>query len=479
MVFNSYSFIFLFLPITFMVFFLLGKYAPKKSATLWLVLASFFFYGWWDYKYVPLLFSSIVFNYLIGQQLEKRPGYKPWLIFGISCNILLLGYFKYTDFLLSTLNKLAGTGLNLPHIVLPLGISFFTFTQTAYLIDAYRGNTKNESFLTYCEFVTIFPHLLAGPIIDHKKMIPQFIADKTFQIDWHNIAAGISLFTMGLFKKVIIADMLSPWVKGAFTNTATLTFLEAWIGAIAYTFQIYFDFSGYSEMAVGLALMFNLKFPVNFNSPLQATSIIDFWRRWHMTLGEWVREYLYIPMGGNRQGEFKKMRNLFVSMLLIGIWHGAGWTFMLWGFLHGVLLVINHQWRRLNITFPRFFSWMLTFLCIVTTCAIFRAETLNDAWNVLKAMADISNFALPANTKWETALAGYGIKFVLWHIPKVMHQSILILIALTIVLTNTKNPVEWMKSFKSNWKWLVIILGMLLYTLNGINTYTEFLYFQF
>ena len=479
MLFNSYSFIFLFLPITFFGFFLLGKHAPKKLATLWLVLASFFFYGWWDYTYVPLLFSSIVFNYLIGRQLENRPGYKPWLIFGIFGDILLLGYFKYTDFFLSTLNDLAGTGFNLPHIVLPLGISFFTFTQIAYLVDAYRGKAKNESFLTYCEFVTIFPHLLAGPIIDHKKMIPQFIADKTFQIDYYNIAAGISLFTMGLFKKVIIADMLSPWVKGAFTDTATLTLLEAWIGAIAYTFQIYFDFSGYSEMAIGLALMFNLKFPVNFNSPLQATSIIDFWRRWHMTLGEWVREYLYIPMGGNRQGEFMKMRNLFISMLLIGVWHGAGWTYVLWGCLHGALLVINHQWRRLNIKLPGFCNWALTFFCVVTTCAIFRAETLNDAWNILKAMIDITNFALPADTKWEHALSGYGIKFVLWHIPKVMHQSILILIALTIVLKKVKNPVAWIQSFKSNWKWLVVILAMLLYALHGLNTYTEFLYFQF
>ena len=479
MLFNSYVFIFLFLPITFIVFFLLGKYAPKRMATLWLVLASFFFYGWWDYTYVPLLFGSIVFNYLIGQKLEKQPGHKPWLVFGIFCNILLLGYFKYTDFFLSTLNELTGTGFDLLHIVLPLGISFFTFTQTAYLVDAYRGETKNESFLTYCEFVTIFPHLIAGPIINHKKMIPQFIADKTFQINYHNVAAGITLFAMGLFKKVIIADKLSPWVKDVFTDTATLTFLEAWIGAISYTFQLYFDFSGYSEMAIGLGLMFNLQLPVNFNSPYQATSMIDFWRRWHMTLGEWVRDYLYIPMGGNRQGEFKKMRNLFFSMLLTGLWHGAGWTFVLWGGLHGIFLMINHQWRRLNITLPGLFNWALTFLCVVICWVFFRAETFSDAWNVLKAMADVSNFALPVGTHWESALSGYGIRFVEWHIAKAVHQCILILIALTIVLVKINNPIVWMKRFKSDWKWLVIILGILLYTLYGMNTYTEFLYFQF
>ena len=479
MLFNSYVFIFLFLPITFIVFFLLGKYAPKRVATLWLVLASFFFYGWWDYTYVPLLSGSIVFNYLVGRKLENRPGHKPWLVFGIVCNILLLGYFKYTDFFLTTLNELAGTSFDLLHIILPLGISFFTFTQTAYLVDAYRGEAKNESFLTYCEFVTIFPHLIAGPIINHKKMIPQFIADKTFQINYHNVAAGITLFAMGLFKKVIIADMLSPWVKDVFTDTSTLTFLEAWIGAIAYTFQLYFDFSGYSEMAIGLGLMFNLELPVNFNSPYQATSIIDFWRRWHITLGEWVKEYLYIPMGGNRQGECKKMRNLFFSMLLIGLWHGAGWTFVLWGGLHGLFLMINHQWRRLNINLPKLFCWTLTFLCVVICWVLFRAESFTDAWNVLKAMINISNIALPAETHWASALSGYGLQFVKWHINKPLHQCLIILAVLLLILVKVKNPVIWMKSFKACWKWLIIILIMLLYSLNGMNTYTEFLYFQF
>lgn len=330
MLFNSYEFIFLFLPITFAGFFLLGKYA-KNYAVIWLVIASFVFYGYWDYHYVPLLFCSILFNYLVGMKIEKTNS-KNWLFFGIIINIILLGYFKYTDFFLGTINDISGEHyFDLPNIVLPLGISFFTFTQTAYLVDAYRGEAVNRSFTTYCEFVTIFPHLIAGPIINHKEMIPQFIADKTFKINYANLAMGISIFSMGLFKKVAVADKLATWANVAFSNTETLTFIEAWIGAVSYTFQLYFDFSGYSEMAIGLGLMFNLKLPINFNSPYKATSIIDFWRRWHMTLGLWVRDYLYIPMGGNRNGEFCKMRNLFISMMIIGLWHGAGWTFVLWG----------------------------------------------------------------------------------------------------------------------------------------------------
>lgn len=480
MLFNSYVFIFFFLPLTFAVFFLLGRTGKYRLATAWLLFASFFFYGWWDVRYVPLLGASIVFNYLVGRQLEKRPGRKPWLLFGIVVNVLLLGYFKYTDFFLSTVNTLAGADyFDLPHIILPLGISFFTFTQTAYLVDAYRGDARNESFLTYCEFVTIFPHLIAGPIINHKKMIPQFVAKETFHINYDNIAMGISLFTMGLFKKVIIADMLSPWVKDAFTNADKLTFLEAWIGALAYTFQLYFDFSGYSEMAIGLGLMFNLRLPVNFNSPYQAKSIIDFWRRWHMTLGGWVKDYLYIPMGGNRHGEIKKMRNLFISMLIIGLWHGAGWTFVIWGGLHGLFLIINHQWRRLKIQLPNSVSWSLTFICVLICWVFFRADSISSACNILITMTDLSSLSLPINSFWEKKFAWLPVPFIEWHIDKSLHQCLIILLILVGLTTKVKNPLQFIHSFQPNWRWMIITLAMLIYSLYQMNTFTEFLYFQF
>lgn len=461
MLFNSYEFMFLFLPLTFAGFFILGHQGQKRLATLWLVLASFFFYGYWDMRYVPLLFGSITFNYLVGRQLESHNGHKGWLWLGIVINVLLLGYFKYTDFFLGTVNELAGESLfDLPHIVLPLGISFFTFTQTAYLVDAYRGEAKNESFLTYLEFVTIFPHLIAGPIINHKEMIPQFVADKTFRLNYENIALGLTIFTFGLFKKVVIADKLAIYANESFSHAMSLSCVEAWVGALGYTLQLYFDFSGYSEMAIGLALLFNLKMPVNFNSPYQARSIIDFWRRWHMTLGLWVKNYLYIPMGGNRHGEGKKMRNLFVSMLIIGLWHGAGWTFIIWGGLHGTLLMINHAWRRTGVNLPKAANWLLTFLCVVVCWVFFRAGSVNEAMAVLGSMADMQKVA---------------------SIDMEDGKHLVSIVAGVMALTIIPNPLVMVKGFTADNKWLLAVSLLLLFSLYTIAMAGagDFLYFQF
>ena len=480
MLFNSYVFIYFFLPVALAGFYILGRRKMYSWATLYLVAASFFFYGYWDMRYVPLLFASIVFNYLVGRQLEKNLGNKTWLFFGIVVNVLLLGYFKYTDFFLSTVNTVTGVDyFDLPHIVLPLGISFFTFTQTAYLVDAYRGETRNKSFLTYCEFVTIFPHLIAGPIISHRKMIPQFVAKETFSIRYDNFAKGLTLFSMGLFKKVVIADYLAPWVNGAFSHAGELSFLEAWIGALAYTFQLYFDFSGYSEMAIGLGLMLNLQFPTNFNSPYKATSIIDFWRRWHMTLGGWVKNYLYIPLGGNRHGELKKMRNLFVSMLIIGLWHGAGWTYVLWGGLHGLCLMINHQWRRLKCNLPESVNWAITFLCVVICWVFFRAENISQAWDMLSTMINVGSLALPNDMFGGQYLKEIGMPLVVWHIDESLLTCTLVLLLLGILLVKVKNPLEWLENYHSNWRWLMVTIIMLLFSLYRLNDYSEFLYFQF
>lgn len=478
MLFNSYEFIFLFLPITFFVFFAVAKHSGIKAATFWLTAASFFFYGWWDYRYVPLLFASICFNYFIGRRIEASTRGKGWLGLGIVGNLSLLGIFKYTGFFLETVNTVAGSPIfHVPQIVLPLGISFFTFTQTAYLVDLYRRETKNQGFLTYCEFVTIFPHLIAGPIINHREMMPQFTAAKNFVIDYRNVATGICLFAMGLLKKVAIADKLSPWVADAFARADSLTFLEAWVGALSYTFQLYFDFSGYSEMAIGLGLMFNLTLPTNFNSPYQATSIIDFWRRWHMTLGTWVREYLYIPMGGNRSGELCKMRNLFVSMLLIGLWHGAGWTFVFWGALHGIFLVINHQWRRTGISLPKFVNWGMTFLCVVVCWVFFRAENFHNGLAMLKAMTDFGNVAIPVRYEESFGfLRNWGISFIHWE-QNFSNQFGFLL--LTAVLLAIQNPQQWMKRFKPNYVWLAGIVWAFVYSIWKMNGYSDFLYFQF
>ncbi len=484
MLFSSYEFIFLYLPIVFFVFLGLAKYCGQRMATFWLVIASFFFYGWWDYRYVPLLFCSICFNYLAGGQIHKGDARKGWLIFGVVGNLLLLGYFKYTGFFLETLNGAAGyVVFDIPHIILPLGISFFTFTQTAYLVEEYRSEAAPHSFLTYCEFVTIFPHLIAGPIIHHRDMLPQFTDAKNFAVNHKNIAYGITIFTMGLFKKTVIADYLSPWVGEVFSRADSLTFLEAWIGAVSYTFQLYFDFSGYSEMAIGLGLMFNLRFPVNFNSPYQACSVIDFWRRWHMTLGLWVKDYLYIPMGGNRAGEIGKMRNLFVSMILIGLWHGAGWTFVLWGGIHGILLMVNHQWRRLDIHLPKVLNWSLTFLCVTVCWVLFRADNFHEAAAVLSAMADIGNIVLPQGGIYERYLGflqNWGVAFGPWVMKVSLKRGVVTLVVLLIAQLYLRNPLELMKtSFRPDWKWSAAVVFGLVYGILHIAKNSPFLYFQF
>ena len=310
--------------------------------------------------------------------------------------------------------------------------------------------------------------------------MPQFSKEINYVINYKNMAMGICIFTIGLFKKVVIADKFSPWVMDVFSSVETLTFFEAWIGALSYTFQLYFDFSGYSEMALGLGLMLNLKLPINFNSPYQATSIIDFWHRWHMTLGLWVRDYLYIPLGGSRCGELKKMRNLFSSMLIIGLWHGAGWTFIFWGALHGLLLVINHIWRRTNIVLPRIINWGLTFLCVVVCWVFFRAENFHDAIAVLRAMVDIGNVALPADSSWEIHLGflrEFGISFKPWDAN--FSNQVFYLFVTTLLLLHIPCPQHWLESFNPNIKWLVAIVIAFMYAVWHMNEYSEFLYFQF
>lgn len=328
MLFNSYEFILVYLPITLICYYQLAKYLTPNIAKYFLIFASLCFYSYWDVKNLPILIFSILVNYIIAHFLEKKHS-KKLLFLGIAFNLLYLGYFKYTDFFISNMDNFLGMNLDLQHITLPLGISFFTFTQTAYLVDVYRGETKEYAKSDYLLFVTIFPHLIAGPILYHKDMIPQFSKLENYKVNYKNIYYGLLWFTIGLFKKVIIADKLAVWANTAFNNYEKLTTVDAWFGSLAYTLQLYFDFCGYSEMAIGLGLMFNYNLPINFNLPYRACSIIDFWRRWHMTLSAFLKNYLYIPLGGNRNGHH--MRNILVTMLLGGLWHGAGWTFVMWG----------------------------------------------------------------------------------------------------------------------------------------------------
>ena len=306
----------------------------------------------------------MLFNYAIGRSLSKEwernnVTKKILLILGISVNIALIGYFKYADFFIENFNYLLDTGVGLLHLALPLAISFFTFQQIAYLVDSYRGETKEYDFLNYANFVTFFPQLIAGPIVHHSEMMPQFATASNKVKRYSNIATGLFIFSIGLFKKVIIADTFAIWATTGFDHAQVLNMAEAWVTSLSYTFQLYFDFSGYTDMAIGAALLFNIKLPINFNSPYKATSIQDFWRRWHITLSRFLREYIYIPLGGNRKGEFRTCCSLMATFLIGGIWHGAGWTFLFWGFLHGIAIVIHRTWRKMGFKLNRFLAWSI------------------------------------------------------------------------------------------------------------------------
>jgi len=391
MLFNSYEFIFFFLPLSFFLYFLLLKYRFVLGAKGFLVFASLFFYSWWNISYLPLILVSMLFNYIVGNTLNEnlkwiRSHKKGILVFGIFCNLALLGYFKYADFFLENLNLIAGTSIGLLHLALPLAISFFTFQQIAYLVDSYRGETAEYDFLNYALFVTFFPQLIAGPIVHHKEMMPQFASRWNLVKNYRNIAMGLFVFSLGLFKKVVVADTFAHWATHGFDVASRLGFWEAWITSLSYTFQLYFDFSGYTDMAIGAALLFNIKLPINFDSPYKALDIQDFWRRWHITLSRFLRDYIYIPLGGNRKGEPRTYFNLMITFLLGGIWHGAGWTFVFWGFLHGAALVVLHAWKKYGFRLNSLLAWFLTFNFINIAWVFFRAQNFNDALKVLSGM---------------------------------------------------------------------------------------------
>jgi len=412
MLFNSYAFIFGFLPVVLLGFFHLARVSHRYAAA-WLALASLFFYGYWNPAYIGLLLGSIVCNYVFGlwiaknrvQESNRKPKIqnpKQLLFVAIVANLALLGYYKYANFFIGSVNTLAGTQWSMGSIILPLGISFFTFTQIAFLVDTYRGEVKEYNFIHYVLFVTYFPHLIAGPVLHHKEMMPQFARPSTYRINWGNIATGLMLFTVGLCKKTLWADPIAAYTDGIFAGVAsgmTPTLYEAWCGALAYTLQIYFDFSGYTDMALGIALMFGIKLPINFDSPYKATSIIEFWRRWHMTLSRFLRDYLYIPLGGNRKGKSRRYLNMMATMLLGGLWHGAGWTFVIWGALHALYLTVNHLWRELLPEHRWLPAWLgnfcgglLTFTAVVAAWVVFRAADMTQATTMLKAMAGISYY---------------------------------------------------------------------------------------
>ncbi len=422
MLFNSYGFILLFLPLVLLGFFQLARVSHAYAAA-WLALASLFFYGYWNPTYIGLLLGSIVCNYAFGMWIAKvriKDGgarsdvrgerrKKHLLIAAITGNLLLLGYYKYANFFVESVNTVAGLSWNFGDIMLPLGISFFTFTQIAFLVDTYQGKVREFNFVHYLLFVTYFPHLIAGPVLHHKEMMPQFAHAATYRFSYENMAVGCTIFFIGLLKKVFLADNIGYYAQVVFDGPAAglqLSFIEAWSGALCYTLQLYFDFSAYSDMAIGVSRMFGVILPLNFHSPYKSVNIIEFWRRWHMTLSRFLRDYLYIPLGGSRNGKLRRYLNLAATMLLGGLWHGAGWTFVIWGGLHGLYLMINHGWHSLRralgqdpkarLSWPmRLLSGLLTFLTVTIAWVFFRADDLPVAISIVHNMLGFNGVGFP------------------------------------------------------------------------------------
>jgi len=492
MIFSSPMFILLFLPIAFFGYFYLNRIRLVLAGKAWLVAMSLFFYAYWNVAYLPLLLASIFFNFAVGTGLSMDPALRRLrfsrrfvLLSSIIANLVLLGYFKYANFLIENINTTFNVGYILPPILLPLGISFFTFTQIAYLVDSYRGEVKEYNFLNYALFVTFFPHLIAGPILHHREMMSQFESRWTLAVRYRNILLGLFIFSIGLFKKVIIADTFAIWANAGFDGGINFDFFSAWATSLSYTFQLYFDFSGYCDMAIGASLLFNIWLPINFNSPYKALDIQDFWRRWHMTLSRYLRDYLYIPLGGNRCSTVRCYFNLMVTFVLGGFWHGASWMFIIWGALHGIALVIHRAWSGLGLRMPKALAWLLTFGFINITWIFFRAKTLDDALRIIRGMVDIDsalNFPVTAVPTNNLAWGGWFLDYLLRWLPTGLAANVLCFSAIVLALgiVGQKNSFELMTSGQGTAKLsgALLLFCIAIYSVM-LTTSSVFLYFNF
>ena len=421
MLFQEESFLLIFLPIFLFVFFVLKK-MKRKNLVIWITAASIVFYSIYNLGNVPIILFSIICNFIFGLLIKNNSSSGSlFLKLGILFNIIYLAFFKYLDFIIKNINSISSTEYNSLNIELPLAISFFTFQQIAYLVDLKKGLIKVTSLKKYLAFVLFFPQLIAGPIVRFQQIIDQLNEEYLSKIRINYFQNGFCLFSLGLFKKHFIADGICPITDSLFVITdlgKIPSFAESWIGMTAFGLQIYFDFSAYSDMAIGLSKMIGIRLPVNFNSPYKSTNIIEFWRRWHITLSQFLKDYLYIPLGGNRNGIFKKYQNILIVMVLAGLWHGANWTFVLWGFIHGFLLLINHYWNEKKIfKLNKFISHWLTFLFVMIAWVPFRSSSIEATINVYKGMFGNFGFILPEHYyalfphTFSQYLIDIGIKF--------------------------------------------------------------------
>lgn len=489
MLFNSYIFVLLFLPLCLSGNYILGHHFNANINKIFLLTMSLWFYGYFNPAYLILIIVSILVNYSVYKGIMYCRGSFPalkcfLLIVGLLFNLGMLFYYKYFDFLLKNINFLFRENFPLQNLILPLGISFFSFQQISFVIDTYKGEVENYSFFDYAMFVTYFPQLIAGPIVLHKELIPQFREVGKRQISWENLSKGLYQFVGGLAKKVLVADTFGKVVNWGFSDITLLDSTNAVLVMLSYTFQIYFDFSGYCDMASGIGSMMNIELPINFNSPYKAVSIVDFWNRWHITLTRFFTKYVYIPLGGNQKGEGRMYINIFIVFFISGLWHGANWTFILWGGLHGIFMIITRWYQKKGKKINKVIGRGITFLFINLSWIVFRANSVSDAGKFYTKIFQFNwngvNSKILSSFQFDTLQLILGKLFHI-AIPEIV---ILILLALLFIVTfwivmYTENLGTKAKNFSPNSKnlWSTVILAVL--SILSFSEVSTFLYFNF
>jgi len=466
MIFSTYIFTLVFLPAVLLCYTVLLRQQQTTAAKWMLVLASFGFYAYGSGEHLPLLVISVFFNYGVGRAVASvraqrgKKAARAVLVLGVIANVALLGYYKYTDFVIANINIFRDTPLPLQHILLPLGISFYTFQLIAYLVDSYRGETQRYSLLNYLLFIAFFPQLLVGPIVHHTDVVSQFDEMKPATQNSAQISVGIFLFAIGCSKKLVFADPLTEWAQRAFNNTASLSMLDAWGASLSYTLSYYFDLSGYADMAIGLALLFGIQLPINFNSPYKARNFADYWNRWHMTLSRFLGDYVFRGVFRTGAGSANFYWAVFVTFLVSGMWHGSGWTFVVWGIVNGLFVIASHMMKRNGLALPSPLAWALTFLGVIGTRILFVSKTFEDASNVFLKGLDFGSLSLTGNQFIGT------------------RQPFYLLVALGIVLL-LPNSNEFRKRFRPNLAYALVTSVLLVVSALNMSTVTGFLYFQF
>lgn len=484
MLFNSYIFIFAFLPIVLILYYGVGK-KSCKLANIVILLASFVFYGYYSWIYLILLLESILINYVFGLFISKKPS-RGILIVAISFNVGLLFYFKYMNFFIENINRLINTDFVFQKVVLPLGISFFTFQQIAYLVECYKGKSIKSTLMEYALFVSFFPQLVAGPIALENELIPQFLDVSKKKVNWENISKGLWIFSLGLAKKVLLADSFGNIVNWGYENVASLGTINAILVVLAYTFEIYFDFSGYCDMASGIALMFNILLPVNFDSPYKALNIKEFWNRWHITLTRFLTQYIYIPIGGSKKGRVRTIINILVLFLLSGLWHGANWTFVLWGMVHGVHQVLYRLFKQKIDKLHPALNWLLLFLFVNFTWIYFRAESISQANVLIEQILNMNMTPIAAEIKDSLFLIEYNVIYkvvsgISARIATIISNCwvpIMFMLGLVLIL-GFQNAQRKVVQLRPTLKTMLGGAFLLIYSILSMNTISTFLYFNF